>query len=349
MDQSDIDRHIAEYSLKREIYVDFTYRLKSLIESLMGEASVDFHIVDSRAKSVESFGEKIQRSGKNYSDPIKEMPDLCGCRIILYYADDITAVANLLKSEFDLIEEELSHLPDLKDSDRFGYVSAHYILKLSEQRKSLIEWKKFCEIHFEVQLRTVIQHAWSSVSHAVQYKQESQTPSMLRRKLHRIAGLFELADEQFIDIRNEKLRRDKDAEEAIKKGDKDIEVNPSSVEQFLLSWDEKKAFSKKLMGAGFSVAKDEMEADVPYHISYLSEIFDLKTISEIKEFVSNFDVGELSKVRENYRPSWRIDVEFGIVLALLSALKDRVGDEILEALDWDSASRPQLITALNSN
>ncbi|MCG7349720.1 GTP pyrophosphokinase [Sphingomonas sp. ACRSK] len=192
MNNGHVSDHVSSSADKYPIYEGYAKNLESLIRTILLSKRIPFHIVESRAKAVQSFRDKISRRGKKYVNPLEDITDLCGCRIITYYQDDCSAVADLIKSEFEVIEEELSHQPSHLESDRFGYISSHYIIKMREDRAHLIEWSPYSSLIAEVQVRTVIQHAWSAVSHAIQYKEETQVPSLLQRRLYRIAGLFEL-------------------------------------------------------------------------------------------------------------------------------------------------------------
>ncbi|MBC7752368.1 MAG: hypothetical protein H7Z73_11760 [Candidatus Saccharibacteria bacterium] len=53
----------------------------------MDVEKLDFHLLESRTKDVTSFREKVARSSKAYGDPLSEINDLCGLRVIAYYQD----------------------------------------------------------------------------------------------------------------------------------------------------------------------------------------------------------------------------------------------------------------------
>jgi putative GTP pyrophosphokinase len=192
---------VEKYRSLRPLYEGFALKLAPLIRDILEVHNIKYQVVESRAKDIPSFEEKISRPGKSYGDPLKDLTDLCGCRVIVYYQDDVDRVAEAVKAEFLISEENLSRQPQLLAVDRFGYLSAHYIVSIGKMRMDLTEWKPYTGLVAEIQVRTVIQHAWSAVSHALQYKQEAAIPSKLQRRLHRIAGLFELADEEFVGLR----------------------------------------------------------------------------------------------------------------------------------------------------
>lgn len=104
-----ISQYVQAYEKCRPSYEAFAIKLSELLRLIVEANKLKIHSIESRVKTVESFQEKITRLGKTYNNPLTELPDLCGCRIITYYADEIGIVAEILKNEFFVIEEELSH------------------------------------------------------------------------------------------------------------------------------------------------------------------------------------------------------------------------------------------------
>jgi len=206
---------VEEYRNSFSLYELFGKRLESLLVDIVQGEEVKIHFSESRAKSPESLRNKISRPGKSYDDPANQISDLVGVRLVLYYQDDVEKVGEMIGKEFQVLEEERSHLVEKYSPDQFGYLSAHYIIKLNEKRAELSEWRPFQCIHAEIQIRTVLQHSWAAVSHALQYKREGDVPLALRRKLFRLAGIFELADEQFIEIRDERIAVDRKSHVAV--------------------------------------------------------------------------------------------------------------------------------------
>lgn len=89
------------------------------------------------------------------------------------------------------------------DPDRFGYLSLHYICKLRPERLKLVEYRRFDGLLVEIQVRSILQHAWAEIEHDLGYKTPAAIPQPIRRRFSRLAGLLEVADTEFIHIRNE--------------------------------------------------------------------------------------------------------------------------------------------------
>lgn len=187
-------------------YQGFTRSLENLLVTLCQQDKIKFHLIEGRTKSADSLIDKIALKYEEYDTerPLERVTDICGLRIIVYHLGEIEKVRNLIESNF-LIDADNSENKSTKlKSNEFGYLSDHYVVKLSSNRGGLIEWRQYSDFKAEIQVRTVLQHAWASISHDIEYKSKIEIPDLLKRKLNRLAGLFELADEQFQEIRNER-------------------------------------------------------------------------------------------------------------------------------------------------
>jgi len=198
----DKEKVIKDYQKIRPTYNGFSLQLKELLTSILDNKAVKFQAVESRCKTVESLEVKLQRKQNKYTDPINEITDFCGIRIILFYVDDIEKAEKLIKAEFLIdAQNSINKTLALKENE-FGYQSLHYVVNIDERRAQLSEWSKYKNLKAEIQIRTVLQHSWASISHELEYKNDSSVPSVLRRKLFRLASLIELADEEYKDIRD---------------------------------------------------------------------------------------------------------------------------------------------------
>lgn len=201
MAKQSYDDFITAFSARQKDWQAFAERLNHLLADLLSAGGVDYHVIEARAKSLESLREKLQRSGKSYSEPAKDIPDLAGVRIVLYDQKGVGETLSLIDREFDVDTRASTDKANELSPDQFGYLSVHKIVALPKARASMTEWSRFANMHAEIQIRTVLQHAWASISHKLQYKRESEIPSKLRRRLTRLAGLFELADDEFLALR----------------------------------------------------------------------------------------------------------------------------------------------------
>jgi ppGpp synthetase/RelA/SpoT-type nucleotidyltranferase len=161
--------------------------------------------------------EKIVR--KDYENPFNEITDFAGVRLVFLYNSDFEKIEKVIEENFK-IKEKVDKLND-KGVDKFGYGAIHYIVQLSKKHSGA-RYDNLKNLNCEIQVRTVLQDAWSIIDHHLVYKNESSIPKQLRRKLNSLAGLFDTADDQFNQLRIER-------ESYIEKVEKSI----SSPRQFL--------------------------------------------------------------------------------------------------------------------
>ena len=183
----------------------------------LNHQKIEFSTIASRAKTLSSFLEKIQR--KNYRDPLSEITDFAGVRVVCLYNDDLQQVENTVVENFEVIEK-IDKFTDRRP-DQFGYGAVHFVVKLGKT-SSGARYDDLKNLVCEIQIRTVLQDAWAIIDHHLVYKNESNIPSVLRTRLNLLAGAFESADEEFKLIRNER-----------QKYLTGIEISKNSPEQFL--------------------------------------------------------------------------------------------------------------------
>lgn len=223
--------HIDWYRHARPQYESLAAVVAATLEALLRHSQIDFLNVTHRAKSVESFTEKITR--KRYSNPKNEMTDLAGIRVITYIERDIERVAETIRKSFNVHVEDCINKANTLAADQFGYRSVHLVCDIGSARSALPEFSSYSAMTFEIQVRTSLQHAWAEIEHDRSYKFAGELPSHLKRRFHLVAGLLELADREFNVLTEEIERYTNDVDKSAKSGDLEIEINSPSVMQFL--------------------------------------------------------------------------------------------------------------------
>jgi putative GTP pyrophosphokinase len=218
------------YEATRASYEDFTDALTDLVARLLEETPVDVTQVEARTKTVESFVEKIARKG--YTDPLRETTDLAGVRIIVYDPADCRLVGEMIGNEFDVDEENSTAWSIDDDPERFGYRSDHYQVSLTADRCVKLEWGKFSELCAEIQVRTVMQHAWAAVDHKIGYKREGLPPE-IRHRLSRLSALLELADVEFEEALADSRMRKRQHARSVAGGELSAGIDSLSMAAFL--------------------------------------------------------------------------------------------------------------------
>lgn len=239
----------------------FTEVLERLIVELLDVRRVEVAQIEARTKEIDSFIGKIQRKNEKYSDPLVEITDQSGIRVIAYYPADAAEIGTMIEEEFD-IDWNNSVRPGLEaDPQRFGYRSDHYVVSLSTARRELAEWASHRNRTAEIQVRTVMQHAWAAVDHKIRYKRED-LPQALQRRLFRLSAMLEIADEQFSLIRRESVEVVEAYERSLTGGDYDLGLDVLSLRGFLEMSNFLSDWTNEALQSGYeSSAKTELILD----------------------------------------------------------------------------------------
>jgi GTP pyrophosphokinase len=156
--------------------------------------------VAARAKSVDRFvakAEKLVNGKPRYSDPVVQIQDQLGARIVVFYLRDVDVVAARVNEHLRKIETK-AIVPD--SEAEFGYFGRHFILflpsELFDAEISQDQASKF----FELQIKTLYQHAWAEANHDLAYKPPEELSSDDRRKIAFTAAQSWGADQIFDDL-----------------------------------------------------------------------------------------------------------------------------------------------------
>jgi predicted RNase H-like nuclease/ppGpp synthetase/RelA/SpoT-type nucleotidyltranferase len=186
---------IADYEARRPGLVEATDHYLQLVTSLLDDAGINYLSITARTKSVESFAAKAERAADGrrlFSDPLVEITDQIGLRVITYLREDVDAVATLLADEMRLLDDRDMGLQTAREG-RWGYASRHLLVGVEGEQQPA-----------SIQIRTVLQHAWAEFEHDIRYKGSIPAEHVpdLDRRFTLAAGLLELADREFTAIRD---------------------------------------------------------------------------------------------------------------------------------------------------
>lgn len=189
------------YEENENTYKGLAKKVKNLIEELLEAQDILFNSVSGRRKDKKSFCDKAMK--EKYDKPTEQIKDLAGIRIIAYFNSDVKKICKIIEEEFDIDYKNSINKTEALGTDKVGYMSVHYIAKFKENRCILIEYSRYKDLDFEIQVRTLLQHAWAEIEHDRNYKFSGVLPSQIKRKFSLVAGMLEIADIQFDEISNE--------------------------------------------------------------------------------------------------------------------------------------------------
>ncbi len=226
---------VREYSEQHPQVVEAAEQWTALVTSILDDAGINYLSVTGRAKSVTSFATKASRTVDgvpSFLDPITQITDTIGIRVITYVHSDVAAVADLLDDQVVVVDDRDMGLETASEG-RFGYASRHLLVGLDAVRESQPTHSALRGRRAQVQIRTVLQHAWAEFEHDIRYKgtiPDEHVPD-LDRRFTLAAGLLELADREFSTIR-ERLQAGMGTQRPAPEDD-DPRISPRELAAFL--------------------------------------------------------------------------------------------------------------------
>jgi len=284
---------IKEYDQQCVLYTDFTAKVEGLVRDLLKEDNLRIHSITSRIKNRAALRVKLDRSEEKYTK-LSDVTDISGIRIITYLADEVDKAAKLIQQEFDIDTDHSVDKRTLLDPDRFGYLSLHYVVKLSPARLQLTEYQRFKGCKVEIQIRSILQHTWAEVEHDLGYKGKEAVPREIRRRFSRLAGLLELADDEFTEIRDSLLQYETSLPQRIIDAPASVLIDKASLWAFIKNSPLLKEIERKMV----SRRKGEIIKDEEYVGRLVDKLHyvGLKTVADI---VSSLE--ELGEVIVKFR------------------------------------------------
>ena len=191
-----------QYHRYLPVFSQMAENIPEKLKDFFAEAGIIVAAVEHRVKAEDSLEGKLVRKGGKYKS-IFDLTDIIGIRVITFYIDDVDKVATVLERLFSIDWENSIDKRKAHEIDSFGYLSLHYICRIPESSFSDPEHPEINQIRFEVQMRTVLQHAWANMNHDTGYKSGVEIPKVYLRNMSRLAGILELVDDEFSRIRME--------------------------------------------------------------------------------------------------------------------------------------------------
>ena len=190
---------LEDYRKQRDDFIRLGDEVHNMLKNIVDSIGITVLGIEHRVKSEKSLAGKLERSGDWYST-FEDLTDILGARVICFFSDEIDKIGKKVEEAFVIDWENSSDKRALIKADTFGYLSLHYICSLPFGDR----WPdEICGKKFEIQIRTTLQHTWAAINHDLGYKSEFGVPRSVAREFSRIAGLLEIADDEFVRVRDD--------------------------------------------------------------------------------------------------------------------------------------------------
>jgi len=198
----------------QELRDEYQYRYDTILKPLAFELTrqLEDHLrgvnhidrIAARAKSPDRFIDKAMKAhkdgGAKYEQPFEQIQDLVGARVIVFYKQDVDVVSQVIERYYKRVERR-DLIPE--SEKEFGYVGKHYILALPEDLFGDDVDRSKSPTFFELQIKTLFQHAWSEAEHDLSYKPAIPLTPLQKRFVALTAAQAWGADHQFAQLHSE--------------------------------------------------------------------------------------------------------------------------------------------------
>ena len=345
MDKHKINELGLRYVESLKLYEEFAARIRNLIQDLVELEGVEFYAIEGWAETPA----EILRILSTLDEKDLAGVDLVRVRVLLRFPEDVLKVEDLVNAEFDVDPERSVPSSQLEDPFRFGYPAVVYILALKDSRSRLREWAKYKNLSFRLELRTLLQEAWATISPRVNQTVGSLSEKKLTRELVLLSSLLEKADEGFLNLRrvikDESLlvppSANKSAQEAIPEAEKLF----TDEELYMLFRDDDSLLGRwnaAAVEAGFP----EFTPDADYlresfaHLCNILREAGINTLSEVKKFIADMEkdgkgLQQLRTIHETFKSNdkWRVDPFSALFLLVLNFRWDDLKEKDLVKLN----------------
>jgi ppGpp synthetase/RelA/SpoT-type nucleotidyltranferase len=221
----------TEYDRKKQLYESLLSEVGFYLQKCLKRDGIVVHSIRSRVKEFDSFYEKIRRR-EIESGFFDRIEDLAAVRVICLYLSDLERIKAIIFNEFRVLRADTLRT---RSAEHFGYMSDHYIVALPKEYSGP-RYDEVKNLKCEIQVRTILMHAWATVSHHLDYKTKTDIPTEFKKDFNAISGTLYMADTHFEMLREKTERSKSKLKRSAELGrlDLDQEINLDSLGVYLL-------------------------------------------------------------------------------------------------------------------
>jgi putative GTP pyrophosphokinase len=327
---------VVSYLEKHSFYQDLSFVVKRILEESLNRRSIKVQSVEARAKDPSSFGKKAAEPSETdptkpkFLHPLDEITDLAAARVIAYFPSTVNDIDRMLSEEFQIVERS-DKGAQLIENESFGYQSIHYLVKLSSGRVVLPEYERFANSIVEIQVRTILQHAWAEIEHDIRYKSALVIPAEIHRRFMSLAGMLEIADREFQAIQDADKKLTEDVRLRVEGGQlQEVEITPDALKVYL----------DKTLGP------DGRMSDFTYEwTARLLKNLGFRTLEQVGKCIEGYDEDSLSRIISGARQGQTTRFEY---MLLAGMGKFFIKRHTFAAEDWHTGRANRQLEMLRS-
>jgi len=333
---------ISEYQKNFPIYQQFIKEIQSLLAGMLADHQIGYSQIESRIKSLPAFLDKAYRLISGNEQFYFRFNDLIGIRVITFYSTDVDRIAALIENKFKIHAKNFEYESHNRSPDQFGYASKHYKVSLADEEIKTGKLTQFKDIIFEVQIRTIVQHAWATIDHKIRYKSAAKLPNDIQREIFQLNALFELADNQFLTIKKKLEAEDQKELQKYKNGDFSAKINAATLEHFF----QKKqtllnSIADQAQEIGYKKIADQYDVNCIRYLLVVFQRVGINTIGELEKLFKRIEndgrdvMNKIFQVISDHSSS-AVDYPFPILLLLIITLR-------LQTIKFNDLDADQLV------
>jgi ppGpp synthetase/RelA/SpoT-type nucleotidyltranferase len=191
------EEDLEKWELEKPRYIELEKHIKLFLRDIFDEHGLPVTIETRLKEDCSLIKKLIQKQHEESDYTYEKMTDKCGARIICRFKEDEIEACKIIDEYF--IGKTEDHSNNLAYNVQ-GYKSIHKDVKFKRGKIDEETFEKFKNFGVEIQIRTLCENVWADIYHDIGYKPENIVDPKIKRQLHCLGGLLEIADNDFSKI-----------------------------------------------------------------------------------------------------------------------------------------------------
>jgi len=271
---------LEEYREMKPVFKKMLEVVRGALEKAIADNGLYVTAIETRVKEEKSLAGKLELKGAKYLS-LDDITDILGARVITFYSDEVDKVSALVDRIFEVDWNNSVDKRQMHELDQFGYNSLHFVCRIPKEIFFDPQMPQVNQYRFEIQMRSALQHVWATIDHDTGYKSGVEVPKEYLRNINRLAGMLELVDEQFCQIRTDIDNYRREVQSLVANGKFDeVQLNGDSFKSYL----KLKPFHKLTKRiAAINKAEIHESSSMPY-LQILKD-FHFTTLGDVDRFI----------------------------------------------------------------